>query len=406
MAKRKSKRAKELTTNDLESSITDSLLDAINKESRKELGVDTAYVLGQHESPADIKDWISTGSDILDLAIANRPDGGYPLGRIVELTGLEGSGKSLLAAHALASTQKKGGLAVYIDTENAISRQFLQAIGVNIDELLYIQMDNLEDIFLAVETIIEKVRTSNKDRIVTIVLDSVMAASTKIELESNFDKDGYATQKAIILSKAMRKITNLIGREKILFIATNQLRVRMGISFGDKYGTSGGKALAFHASVRLRTAATGKIKAKINGVEQVIGMRTKVEVKKNRLGPPHKKVDYDIYFDSGIDNYGGWLHELKKFKIVTQQGAWYSYDEVEKETGEILDTHKFQSKDFNSLMETNPELKSKLYEEICDNYIMAYKPGEEWGIDDITITDINDDPFADDPVESKNESKS
>ena len=367
---RKTKKA--ATTGDLQEDLSAGILDAINATS--EDGIDTAFILGQHESPADITGWVSTGCDTLDLAIANRPGGGYPVGRIVEVTGLEGSGKSLLAAHALASTQKNGGLGVYFDTESAISPDFLEAIGVDTKKLLYIQMDNLEDIFEAMVTIIEKVRASSADRQVTLVLDSVMAASTKIELDAGFDKDGYATQKAIILSKAMRKITNLIARENILFIATNQLRVKMGVTFGEKYGTSGGKALAFHASVRLRTKALGKIKIKRNGQDVVVGIKTRVVVQKNRMGPPHRVVDYHIYFDSGIDNFGGLLTELKNYKIVKSAGAWYSYGDT-----------KFQSKDFRQMCEEDPAFRAELYDALCDKYIMVYTPGLDGGIDDIII---------------------
>lgn len=145
------------------------------------------------------------------------------------------SGKSLLAAHILAETQKKGGVAVYIDTESAVSQEFLQAIGVDTKSLLYVQLELIEDVFTAVENIIEKIRTSSKDRIVTIVVDSVAAASTKVEMEAEYDKDGWATTKAIVISKAMRKITNMIARQKIALVFTNQLRQKLGVSFGDPW---------------------------------------------------------------------------------------------------------------------------------------------------------------------------
>ena len=131
-----------------------------------------AYFLdGDTDSPSDVKGWVGSGSSMLDLAIANKPKGGFPVGRITEITGLEASGKSLLAAHALANTQEKGGLAVYIDTENAVSREFLEAIGLDLEKMLYVPLDNIEDIFEAIENIIESVRKSNKDRLVTIVVD-------------------------------------------------------------------------------------------------------------------------------------------------------------------------------------------------------------------------------------------
>jgi recombination protein RecA len=318
---------------------------------------------------------------MLDLAIANRPYGGIPVGRITEITGLEASGKSLLAAHALANTQKKGGLAVYIDTENAISREFLEAIGVNLKEMLYVPLETVEDIFEAIEGIAETVRKSSKDRLVTIIVDSVAGASTKTEMAAEFDKDGWATSKAIVLSKAMRKITNFVGRERICLIFTNQLRTRLGVSFGDPYTTSGGKAIAVHSSVRLRLKSIGQIKLKDDsGREEVFGIKTRSQVIKNRMGPPLRSVDYDIYFDSGIDDYGSWLTMLKDFKLVTQAGAWYTYTDTN--TGEEI---KFQSKDFQSKILDIPGMKDQVYRAICDKYILNYRAGEDFGVDDIVI---------------------
>ena len=207
-----------------------------------------------------------------------------------------------MAAHAIADTQKKGGLGVYIDTENACNTEFLEAIGIDIQKMLYVPLETVEDIFEAIDSIIESVRGSDKKKLVTIVVDSVAGASTKVELSADYDQAGYATQKAIIISKAMRKITNLIGRERISLIFTNQLRTRLGVSFGDPWTTSGGKAIAFHASCRLRLKQMGKLKSKVGGVDQVVGIKTRAQVIKNRMGPPLRSVDYDIYFDRGIDN--------------------------------------------------------------------------------------------------------
>jgi recombination protein RecA len=325
---------------------------------------------------------------MLDLAISNKPNGGFPVGRITEITGLEASGKSLLAAHTLAETQKKGGLAVYIDTESATSAEFLTAIGVDLKSMLYVPIETVEEIFETIETIVENVRKSEKDRLVTIVVDSIMGASTKIEMAAEYDKDGYATSKSIILSKAMRKVTNWIARERICLIFTNQLRTKLGVSFGDPWTTAGGKALPFHASVRLRLKSMGQIKVPktSNTQEQVVGIKTRVTIVKNRLGPPHRKIDYDIYFDSGIDNYGGWLNIMKDFNLVKQAGAWYTYEDIDINTGEVFDTMKFQSKDFEEKVLKNPETKERLYNRICKAYIFIYDSGE-MGIDDVVLDD-------------------
>ena len=322
------------------------------------------------DAPTNITGWVSSGATMLDVAVSNRPFGGFPIGRITEITGLEQSGKSLLSAHVLAETQKQGGVAVLIDTETAVSREFFDAIGVDVSKLLYITADTVEDIFETIDTIIEQVRKGDKDKLVTIVVDSVAAASTKRELEADYDKDGYATDKAIIISKAMRKITNVIGRQKITLVFTNQLRQKMNaMAFADPWTTSGGKAIAFHASVRLRLASTGKIKAKDEkGNERVVGIKVRANVIKNRLGPPLRSADFDIFFDRGIDNYGAWLGAMKDYGFVKQGGAWYTY--VDTETGEEF---KFQAKELQEILEANPSVKEQIYKRICEYTILQYK---------------------------------
>lgn len=322
------------------------------------------------DAPTNITGWVSSGATMLDVAVSNRPFGGFPIGRITEITGLEQSGKSLLSAHVLAETQKQGGVAVLIDTETAVSREFFDAIGVDVSKLLYITADTVEDIFETIDTIIEQVRKGDKDKLVTIVVDSVAAASTQRELEADYGKDGYATDKAIIISKAMRKITNVIGRQKITLVFTNQLRQKMNaMAFSDPWTTSGGKAIAFHASVRLRLASTGKIKAKdAKGNERVVGIKVRANVIKNRLGPPLRSADFDIFFDRGIDNYGAWLGAMKDYDFVKQGGAWYTY--VDTETGEEF---KFQAKELQDLLENNPSVKEQIYKRICEFTILQYK---------------------------------
>ena len=203
------------------------LADSLNKQFK---GMKVAYFLdGAEDTPTDLTEWISTGSSILDLAISNRPNGGLPVGRITEITGMEASGKSLLAAHLLANTQKAGGLAVYIDTENAMNEEFLTAIGMDMKKMLYIQLETVEDIFEVIENIILKVKESDKDRLVSIAVDSVAAATTKVEQAQDYDKEGWATSKAIVLSKGMRKITQLIGRERVALFFTNQLKQKQSL---------------------------------------------------------------------------------------------------------------------------------------------------------------------------------
>jgi len=347
------------------------LADTLNKQFKD---MKVAYFLdGTDTTPTDIKDFVSTGSTMLDLAISNKPNGGIAVGRITEINGLESSGKSLLGAHILAETQRKGGVAVYIDTETSVSTEFLGAIGVDVESMLYLHLETVEDIFSAIEEIVAKVRESDKDRLVTILVDSLAAATTKVELEAEFDKDGWATSKAIILSKAMRKITQMIGRQKIVLVFTNQLRQKLGVMFGDPWTTSGGKALPFHASTRIRLKNLGQIKDKKNNN---IGMKMRAQVIKNRLGPPMRHADFELYFETGIDDDGSWLKVMKEHKLVKQGGAWYTM--LNHKSKEL----KFQSKDWSEQLE-DKDFREHCYNLICDKVILKYE--KNFGIDDVVV---------------------
>ena len=355
-------------------------LNKMNKDSDQ-----VAFFLdGRESTPTDFTDFISTGATMLDVAISNRPNGGIAVGRITELTGLEGSGKSLIGAQMIANTQKRGGVGVLIDTETAVNAEFFKAVGIDMNKLVYVQLQTVEEIFDAITTIIEEVRKDPKkrDKLVTIVVDSVAAASTKKEMEADFGKDGYATDKAIIISKAMRKITGLLGRERIALVFTNQLRQKMNaMAFSDPWTTSGGKAIAFHASTRLRLSLLGKIS---NSSGDVIGVKVKANVVKNRLGPPHRTAEFEIYFNRGIDDLGSWLKVMKENKMVKQAGAWYVY--VDPTTGEET---KFQSKDFQAFLDADPIRKEALYSEICDSLIMKYQ--SEFDPEDVSIMAATED---------------
>ena len=356
------------------------IADELNKQFKHQK---VAYFLEEDVNPTDVTDFISTGSTMLDLAIANRPNGGVAVGKITELNGLEGSGKSLIGSHLLASTQKKDGIAVYIDTESAVSQEFLRAIGVDTKNMLYVHLETVEEIFDTIETIVTKIRESNKDKLVTILVDSLAAASTKVEMDADFDKDGWATAKAIIISKAMRKVTQMIARQKVALVFTNQLRQKLGVMFGDPWTTSGGKALPFHSSTRVRFKNAGQIK---DGSKNTIGIKIKGQVIKNRLGPPMRTAEFPLYFDTGIADYDSWLTVMKEHKICKVGGSWYTLPQVDTETGELIKEHKFQSKDFEELMNTNDELREYCYQQICEACILKYD-SKELGIDDVEETD-------------------
>lgn len=363
--------------------LAQNIADALNQFHKG--GEKIAYFLdGIDNSPTEFTDFVSTGATMLDIAISNRPHGGIAVGRITEVTGLEGSGKSLVCAHLMATTQRMGGVAVLIDTETAVNPEFYTAIGLDLKKLVWVEANTVEDVFDRMVFLIEHIRKNpaNDKKMVTIVVDSVAAASTKKELEADFSKDGYATDKAIIISKAMRKITGMLARQKIALVFTNQLRQKMNaMAFSDPWTTSGGKAIAFHASTRLRLSQTGKI---TNKDGDVIGVKVRAKVEKNRLGPPHRTADFEIYFNRGIDDYTSWLNVMKDNKLVKQAGAWYTY--VDPDTGEET---KFQSKDFPAFLDANPERKESIYQKICDILIMKYK--EEFDPDEVSFSDGLDD---------------
>ena len=323
-----------------------------------------AFFLDEEVSPAHLTDFISTGSSILDLAISNRPNGGIACGRITELQGLEQSGKSLIAAHMLADTQKRGGVAVLLDTETALNYDFFEAVGLDFSKMIYVNENKLENIFEAVERIIETVRRSSKDKLVTIVVDSLSAATTEIEMQEDYQRSGYATGKAIIVGKALRKITKLIADQKIALVFTNQLRHKMNaMPFGDQWTTSGGKALAFHASTRVRFSLIGTVKTN----DCPIGVNVKAKVIKNRLGPPYREATFLVLFDRGIDDLASWYDVLKSNDLIKTAGAWATW--TDPETKEEI---KFQKNTFETELLSDKTRKEKIYKQICDVMLMTY----------------------------------
>jgi recombination protein RecA len=328
----------------------------------------TAYFVGEEDTPTDLKDFISTGSSILDLAIANRKHGGIACGRITELQGLEGSGKSLIAGHLMKSVQDEGGIAVLIDTETALNEDFFESIGLDMTKMVYVHTNILEEVFESIERIITKVREGTAEarkKKVIIVVDSVAAASPKKEMESDFDQEGYATQKAIIIGKAMRKLTALIAREKIALVVCNQLRHKMNAQpFADQWTTSGGKAIGFHCSTRVRLSLTGQIK---NANKDIIGVTIEAKITKNRLGPPHRKANLEVYFDRGIDDITSWIKYLNEKDII--KGAAGNWTFVDSKGVE----HKFKTGAWSQFTKDNPTVFQEIYDRMADSMIMQYK---------------------------------
>jgi recombination protein RecA len=274
------------------------------------------------------------------------------------------TGKSLLCAHIIAETEKMGGLSVFFDSEFAVDRSFWTALGVNLANTNYVPFTTLEELFNNIELCIGAFRKANRDKLLTIFVDSVAGASIDSELESEHGSQGYATGKSLILGKAMRKITGLIARQRILIVFTNQLRYNMNSGpFGDKWLSPGGKALPFAASVRVRMASLGKLKRG----DEVVGVKCQCAVIKTRHAPNHRTAQFEILYDSGIQDLASWLSFAKERNIITGTAAKYVW---KREGGEEL---TFNTAKFVELMNSDEKLKEEFYQQICKTYIMEYR---------------------------------
>jgi recombination protein RecA len=292
----------------------------------KAFGKGSIMRLGNEEAMVKDVEAISTGSTSLDIALGV---GGLPRGRIIEIYGPESSGKTTLALHAVAEAQKKGGIAAFVDAEHALDVGYARKLGVRTDDLLISQPDTGEQALEITETL---VRSGAID---VLVIDSVAALVPRAELEGEMG-DAHMGVQARLMSQALRKLTANIKRSNTLVIFINQIRMKIGVMFGNPETTTGGNALKFYATQRLDIRRIGAIK---DG-EQVIGNRTRVKVVKNKVAPPFKEVEFDIMYGVGISKEGDLLDLASNENIVEKSGAWYSFD------GERIGQGREQAKTF------------------------------------------------------------
>jgi recombination protein RecA len=318
-------------------------LDAALSQIDRAFGKGSVMKLGQREPVAEA-DTVSTGSLGLDIALGI---GGLPRGRVVEIYGPESSGKTTLALHAVAEVQKKGGIAAYIDAEHALDPIYARKLGVDVDELLISQPDTGEQGLEITDTL---VRSGGVD---IVVIDSVAALTPKAELEGEMG-DQLPGLQARLMSQALRKLTGSISKSNTIVVFINQIRMKIGIMFGNPETTTGGNALKFYASVRLDIRRIGALKDR----DEVVGNQTRVKVVKNKVAPPFKEVEFDIMYGQGISKSGELLDLGVKAGIVEKSGSWFSYDGTR--IGQGRETAR-------SFLEANKDIAAKIEAAIRQN---------------------------------------
>ena len=292
---------------------------------------------------------LPSGSLSLDLALG----GGYPKGRIIEIYGPESSGKTTLTLHAIAEIQKQGGTAAFIDAEHALDPSYARKLGVDTENLLIAQPDNGEQALEIAETL---VRSNAVD---LIVVDSVAALTPQAEIDGDMG-DSHMGLQARLMSQALRKLTGIINKSKATVIFINQIRMKIGVMFGNPETTTGGNALKFYASVRMDIRRTGQIKVG----DDIIGNRTKVKIVKNKIAPPFRLAEFDIMYNEGISKTGDILDLAAQYGVVEKSGAFYKYG------GETIGQGRDKTKTF---LKDNPEIMSEIDNKVRE----AVKSSEE-----------------------------
>ncbi len=332
-------------------------LEAARLQIEKQYGQNSLMRLGAQNNMEGIE-VIPSGSILLDEALGI---GGYPKGRIIEMYGPESSGKTTLALHAIAEAQKLGGIAAFVDAEHALDPVYAKNLGVDIDNLWVSQPDCGEQ---ALEITENLVRSGAVD---IIVIDSVAALTPQKEIEGEMG-DSVMGLQARLMSQALRKLTAIVGKSKCIVIFINQIRMKIGVMFGNPETTTGGNALKFYSSVRLEIRRVETIDGK--GDEDAIGNRVRVKVVKNKVAPPFRKVELDIYFGKGINRHASLLDSAVKHGLVDKKGAWFTKGDIKVGQGH---------ENAVSFVENNPEfaemLEDTLREQLFPNLVIKDKDG-------------------------------
>jgi protein RecA len=283
--------------------------------------------IGENDSNQDVSDWLTTGYLPLNEAISGTPENGFPVGRITEIFGGESSGKTLLATMAMIETQKKGGIAVFLDYEHAFSLKRAETLGLRDDEgtWVYKQPDTAEQGFKIIDFIANKVREADSDKHVTVVVDSVASMMTEDEMKADYDQSNMKTKLSLpaLLSPSLKKLAKLINDTNVTLIFLNQVRDNPGVMFGDKEKTSGGRALKFYCSVRIKLTKSGKIK---DG-DRIIGENVKAQIVKNKVSEPWRTAQYTSSFTEGINLYVSHIDALIEDEKIEKSGAYLVWGE-------------------------------------------------------------------------------
>jgi recombination protein RecA len=328
--------------------IKSKALDLALSQIEKQFGKGSIMKLGEDAIASDIS-VISTGSLGLDLALGV---GGLPRGRVVEIYGPESSGKTTLALECIAEAQKAGGVCAFIDAEHALDAAYARKLGVKVEELLISQPDNGEQALEITETLVQS------GAIDVLVIDSVAALVPRAEIEGEMGEPQMGLQ-ARLMSQALRKLTSIISRSRTIVIFINQIRMKIGVMFGNPETTTGGNALKFYSSVRIDIRRIGTIK----NATEVIGSRTKVKVVKNKVAPPFREAEFDILYGSGISKEGELIDIAAEHNIIEKLGAWYSYK------GERIGQGRENARD---LLTANPSIADEIEAKVREK--LAHKP--------------------------------